>query len=218
MLSLRSPCRHDALTQVIVSELGPSFAHHGAHYLGKARHVRVPIAPGGADVLSGFSESARHHCHCTPPPGHTAVTRIGMRLQGLTNGAHSGPAVQVASSQLSKTPTTAATNLYPVLFQAEARMNAAGIWKLVTAGLIATALLVAVPAESQALTPAMARPSAGSSSVGATDAAPAVGPPLRRTRGRRPPCHQPPPAKSKRSWPCFQHAPARRTRARSSTL
>lgn len=54
-------------------------------------------------------------------------------------------------------------------------MNAARIWKLVTAGFIAAALLVAVPAESQALTSAPARSSVGSSSTGATDAAPAVG-------------------------------------------
>jgi hypothetical protein len=50
-------------------------------------------------------------------------------------------------------------------------MNAARIWKLVTAGFIATALLVAVPAESQALTPGQARSPAGASSTGATDAA-----------------------------------------------
>lgn len=54
-------------------------------------------------------------------------------------------------------------------------MKAARIWKLVTAGFIATALLVVVPAESQALTPAPPRSSAGSSSAGATDAAKAVG-------------------------------------------
>jgi hypothetical protein len=46
-------------------------------------------------------------------------------------------------------------------------MNAARIWKLVTAGFIAAGLLVAVPAESQALTPASAHSSAGSSSTGA---------------------------------------------------
>jgi hypothetical protein len=54
-------------------------------------------------------------------------------------------------------------------------MNAARIWKLVTAGFITAALLVAVPAESQALTPAPASSSVGSSSADATDAAVAVG-------------------------------------------
>jgi hypothetical protein len=53
-------------------------------------------------------------------------------------------------------------------------MNAARIWKLVTAAFIVAGLLVAVPAESQAVTPASARSSVGSSSTGATDAAPAV--------------------------------------------
>lgn len=54
-------------------------------------------------------------------------------------------------------------------------MNTARIWKLVTTGFIVVALLVAVPAESQALTPPSVRSSAGSSLTGATDAAPAVG-------------------------------------------
>lgn len=54
-------------------------------------------------------------------------------------------------------------------------MNAARIWKLVTAGFIAAALLGAVPAESKALTPGQARSSVSSSSTYATDAAPAVG-------------------------------------------
>jgi hypothetical protein len=46
-------------------------------------------------------------------------------------------------------------------------MNVARISKLVTAGFIAAGLLVAVPAESQALTPPSARSSVGSSSTGA---------------------------------------------------
>lgn len=54
-------------------------------------------------------------------------------------------------------------------------MNAARIRQLVTAGFIAAALLVAVPAQSEALTPAPARSSAGSSPAGATDTASAVG-------------------------------------------
>lgn len=54
-------------------------------------------------------------------------------------------------------------------------MNAARIWKLITAGLIVAALLVAVPAESQAATQAPARSSAGSSSTGAASL-PAVTP------------------------------------------
>ena len=53
-------------------------------------------------------------------------------------------------------------------------MNAARIWKLVTAGFIAAGLLVAVPAESQALTPASAHSSVGSSSTRASAAAPAA--------------------------------------------
>ena len=53
-------------------------------------------------------------------------------------------------------------------------MNVARIWKLVTAGFIVAGLLVAVPAESQAITQSPARSSVGSSSTGATDAAPAV--------------------------------------------
>jgi hypothetical protein len=66
-------------------------------------------------------------------------------------------------------PTTAATNLNSVLYQAEAWMNAARMLKLVIAGFIAAALLVAVPAESQALTPGRTRSSVGSSSTDATD-------------------------------------------------
>jgi hypothetical protein len=50
-------------------------------------------------------------------------------------------------------------------------MIAARILKIVTAGFIAAGLLAAVPAESQALTQAPARSSAGSSSAGAADAA-----------------------------------------------
>ena len=50
-------------------------------------------------------------------------------------------------------------------------MNAARIWKIVLAGFIAAGLLVAVPAESQALTPGPASSSVGSSSTGASDAA-----------------------------------------------
>jgi hypothetical protein len=54
-------------------------------------------------------------------------------------------------------------------------MKNARKWKLVTAGFIAAALLVAVPAESQALTTASASSPAGSSSTGATHAAQAAG-------------------------------------------
>jgi hypothetical protein len=49
-------------------------------------------------------------------------------------------------------------------------MNAARIWKLVIAGLIAAALLVAVPAESQALTPAPARAAGGAAAAPALNA------------------------------------------------
>jgi hypothetical protein len=70
-------------------------------------------------------------------------------------------------------------------------MNAARIWKLVTAGFIAAGLLVAVPAESQALTPASAHSSVGSSSTGVASLPAATPDEVKAALATRPECKCP---------------------------
>ena len=70
-------------------------------------------------------------------------------------------------------------------------MNAARIWKLVTAGFIAAALLVAVPAESQALTPAAAHSSVSSSATGASSVPTVIPGEVKAALATRPECKCP---------------------------
>jgi hypothetical protein len=102
------------------------------------------------------------------PGHHSSFPRRPGRLPSGRGSKGSGEVPTVLAGRFPSGPAQPLRQpTSPIPFQAEARMNAARIWKLVTAGFIAAGLSVAAPAESQALTPASAHSSVGSRSTGA---------------------------------------------------